>query len=219
MICDSCGTRLLFAGRLVERTDRQSTTPAPSRSLHPSQNDPARCRFCGGITGTGMLCASCGRNLVLADLNQHGQPREPVLPLASVLHVEGWGRSVPTSGRFQLMFVRDSAGSIEIEQEPSRTVAYRFVLEDLSLSIENTTIRSGGGFRGIGIGGVLEARALNALTSSNKHYGMLTIAVQPQGLSKRIVVLGYRDVADAGNREASGQSSSAAGRPLDPEHR
>jgi hypothetical protein len=139
------------------------------------------------------------------------------LPPAKILHVEGWGKKTPTRGLYTVALMREGDGVVQINHElqnlyPFRSpelygdkdrMAYRFEPEALVLTVKNGAVRSGGGFIAGGFGvegaalGMAAGALLNSLTTRNRHYGMLVFSgVWQQDATPRVVVLGYRGLAD-----------------------
>jgi hypothetical protein len=143
---------------------------------------------------TRRACAlAFGPGMTLVDLRE-----------AKILMVSGWPKaSRPPGGKYLLefKFLEEGPAAVEVIHARNRKMAFRFAPEFLSLTVRNTTIRSGGGFMGGGFGvegaalGMLEGAVLNALTTRNKNYGMLTMSSNA-GPTVRTVVLGWENTAD-----------------------
>lgn len=124
------------------------------------------------------------------------------LPPAKILHVAGWGKATPTGGQYVIDFEDAPVGGVVIAHARNGKMAYRFLPVFLSITIRNESIQTGGGFIGGGFGlegaalGMLEGAVLNALTTRNRHYGMVTFASVQEGMTPRTVVLGFENLPD-----------------------
>lgn len=175
------------------------------------------CPACGTPPRGAAVCATCGRWVGYTLIARSAWDKEHEswnaqramrgilvdLPPAKILHVDGWGKTTPTRGDFRLALVREAEGKVQINRDFDDRTAYAFSPTTLAISVKNGAVRSGGGFIGGGFGpegaalGMLGGALLNALTTRNKHYGMLTLAGIQQGISTRLVVLGYQNLTDS----------------------
>jgi hypothetical protein len=127
----------------------------------------------------------------------------PSLPEATILYVEGFGQALKTKGSYFLDFIEEGSGVVQISNARSGAMAFSFDPGYLIMNVSNGSIQSGGGFIGGGFGlegagmGMLEGALLNKLTTRNKHFGMLSLVLNPPGLTPRVVVLGYQRIPDS----------------------
>ncbi len=117
------------------------------------------------------------------------------LPRAKILYAAGFGQRTQTSGSFDLGYAEEDGGCIEVRTARGGKMAYRFGLEHLTLRAGDAGGRSSRPAVEMGDGalGLLDA---GWLAARNRRYGMLTLRHEHPDRAARVVMLGFRHLAD-----------------------